>query len=416
MIRTLLATTALATLIATGAYAQTATTPAPAETPAVQAPATSVQRADGSLVTNIIGESVYNGTADNAENIGKVSDVVFDKDGKAQSVIIGVGGFLGVGTKNVAFDYSKLQWAEKNGERWLVAPTTKEQLTAQAEFDAKPYAPAAAPAAPATAPASGTDTAQAPAAVPAEPVKRADGNLATNIVGQKVYNGTSDDAQNIGSVNDIVLGKDGKAESLVIGVGGFLGLGAKNVAYDFGKAQWAEKNGERWLVAQTTKEQLQAQADFDRKAYDPAPAKTASNDVTAPAPVAATPDATAPDQTQTAAIDKSALTEMPIGQIRGEDMKGTTVYGANDAKVGEIGDVVLTPDSKPDAVVIDVGGFLGIGAKEVAVGMNNLKFMTDKNGKKYLYTTFTKEQLEAQTAYNKSSYTQNRDKQRLIVQ
>ncbi|MET2831654.1 PRC-barrel domain-containing protein [Mesorhizobium shangrilense] len=438
MIRNLLATTALATLIATGAYAQTATTPAPAQTPAVQnaAPAAQMQRAEGSLVTNIIGTSVYNGSGDSAENIGKVSDVVFDKEGQVKSVVIGVGGFLGVGAKKVAFDYSKVQWAEKNGDRWLVAPTTKEQLTAQAEFDAKPYAPA--PATPATAPAAGTDAAQAPAAAPAEPVKRAEGNLATNIVGQKVYDSTSDDAQNIGSINDIVLAKDGKAESLVIGVGGFLGMGAKNVAFDFGKAEWAEKNGERWLVAQTTKEQLQAQPDFNRRAYDPAPAVTASNGATAPAPMNAVPsdssppavapaDKTAqapaaatptmsPDQMQTAAIDKSGLNEMPIGEIRGDDLKGTTVYGANDAKVGEIGDVVLTPDTKPDAVIVDVGGFLGIGEKEVAVSMDNLKFMTDKDGKKYLYTTFTKEQLEAQAAYDKSSYTQNRAKQRLIVQ
>ncbi|TIN13022.1 MAG: PRC-barrel domain containing protein, partial [Mesorhizobium sp.] len=75
---------------------------------------------------------------------------------------------------------------------------------------------------------------------------------------ETVYNGTGDDAQNIGNVNDIVLTKEGKAESLVIGVGGFLGLGAKNVTYDFSKAQWAERNGDRWLVAQTTKEELQA--------------------------------------------------------------------------------------------------------------------------------------------------------------
>ena len=149
MIRTLLATTALATLIATGAFAQTATTPAPAAAPAVQEPAATapVPRAEGSIVTNIIGESVYNGTGDDAENIGKVSDVVFDKDGMAKSVVIGVGGFLGVGAKNVAFDYDKLQWAEKNGDRWLVAQTTKEELTAHPEFDSKPYGPAPAPAA-----------------------------------------------------------------------------------------------------------------------------------------------------------------------------------------------------------------------------------------------------------------------------
>ncbi|MER8442626.1 PRC-barrel domain-containing protein [Mesorhizobium sp. M1066] len=444
MIRNLLATTALATLIATGAHAQSATTPAPAQSPTVQEAGAATVRAEGSIVTNIIGESVYNGTGDDAENIGKVSDVVFDKDGQAKSVVIDVGGFLGVGAKSVAFDYGKLQWAEKNGDRWLVAQTTKDELTAQAEFDSKPYAPAPAPAASTdatapTAPAT-TDTAQKPAdmnAAPAEPVKRAEGNLATNIIGENVYNGTGDDAQNIGDVNDIVLTKEGKAESLVIGVGGFLGLGAKNVTYDFSKAQWAEKNGDRWLVAQTTKEELQAQPDFDRKAYDPAPATTASNepaatapaalpsdttapavapaDKTAEAPAATTPDASAPDQTQTAAIDKSTLTEMPVGEIRADDLKGTTVYGANDARVGEIGDVVLAPDKKADAVIVDVGGFLGIGEKEVAVGMDNLKFMTDKDGNKYLYTTFTKEQLEAQTAYDKGSYAEQRDQQRMIV-
>ncbi len=440
MIRTLLATTALATLIATGAFAQTATTPAPADAPAAQEPAATapVPRAEGSIVTNIIGESVYNGAGDDAENIGKVSDVVFDKDGMAKSVVIGVGGFLGVGAKNVAFDYDKLQWAEKNGDRWLVAQTSKDELTAHPEFDSKPYGPAPAPAASTdaaapTAPAT-TDTAQAPAAAPAEPVKRADGNLATNIIGETVYNGSGDDAQNIGSVNDIVLSKDGKAESLVIGVGGFLGLGAKNVTYDFSKAQWAEKDGDRWLVAQTTKEELQAQPDFNRKAYDPVPATTASNEPAATAPAATTapaaapadktaevpaataPDAAAPDQTQTAAIDKSTLTEMPVGEIRADDLKGATVYGANDAKVGEIGDVVLAPDKKTDAVIVNVGGFLGIGEKEVAVGLDNLKFMTDKDGKKYLYTTFTKEQLEAQPAYDKGSYAEKRDQQRLIVQ
>ncbi|ESW66082.1 PRC-barrel domain-containing protein [Mesorhizobium sp. C277A] len=434
MIRTLFATTALATLIATGAFAQStttpATTPAPAEAPATIAPAP--QQADGALMTNIIGESVYNGTGDDAQKIGDVSDVVLDENGQAKSAIIGVGGFLGIGSKNVAFDYGKLQWVERNGDRWLVAETTKEALTALPDFDRKPYDPAPAPA------STAQNDPQKPVdlnAAPSEPaVKRADGNLATNIIGENVYNGTGDDAQNIGDVNDIVLTKDGKAQSLVIGVGGFLGMGEKNVTYDFAKARWAEKNGDRWLVAQTTKEELQAQPDFDRKPYDPAPVTTTSDATqpTAPAgPTAVAPadnaqpadkTAEAPagtkatDPTQTAAIDKSTLTEMPVGNIRGDDLKGTTVYGANDAKVGEIGDVVLTPDSKPDAVIIDVGGFLGIGAKEVAVGMDKLKFMTDKDGNKYLYTNFTKEQLQAQAAYDKGSYAEKRDQQRMMVQ
>ncbi|RWK42022.1 PRC-barrel domain-containing protein [Mesorhizobium sp.] len=483
MIRTLLTTTALAALIATGAYAQEATTPAPTQDPAVQdtAPAAPVARAEGSLVTNIVGESVYNGTGDDAENIGSVSDVVFDENGQAKSVVIGVGGFLGVGAKNVTFDYSKLQWAERGGDRWLIAETTKDELTAQPDFDRTPYDPA--PAATDTtatappAPSGSTDTTaqNAPAApaepAPAEPVKRADGNLATNIIGETVYNGTGDDAQNIGDVNDIVLAKDGKAESLIIGVGGFLEVGEKNVAYEFDKAKWAERDGDRWLVAETTREDLEALPEFDRRPYDPAPATTASTDAATPAPVtttpavtpepaektaeapattpepaapapadktaqapattpdpaapapadktaeapaAATPDAT-PDQTQTAAIDKSALTEMPVDKIRSEDLVGTTVYGANDVNLGEIGDVVLTGDKKVDAVIIDVGGFLGVGEKEVAIGMDNLKFMSDKDGNRYLYTNFTKEQLEAQAPYDKATYAQNRDTQRMMM-
>jgi len=449
MIRTLLATTALATLLATGALAQT-TTPAPAPAPAAESTAP-VPRSDGALMSNIIGVSVYNGTGDDAQNIGKVDDIVFDSSGKAKSAIIGVGGFLGVGKKDVAFDYGKLEWAEKNGDRWLVAKTSKDELSAQAAFDRKPYDPA--PAQPAATDTTGTQ--KQAAAQPAEPVKKADGNLATNIMGGAVYNGTADDAQKIGDVKDIVLAKDGKAQSLVIGVGGFLGIGTKNVTFDFAKAKWAEKNGNRWLVAETTKEELKAQPDFNRKAYDPAPGSTtaagnapatttpavASSDTTSdkgakPAEPAkstaetkpATPPAqstaenkpadtgaAATDQTKTASIDKSTLTEMPMGNIKGDDLKGTTVYGANDAKVGEIGDVVLTPDNKPDAVIVDVGGFLGIGAKEVAVGMDKLKFMTDKDGKKYLYTDFTKEQLQAQTAYDKSSYAANRDQQRMMM-
>ncbi|MER8430078.1 PRC-barrel domain-containing protein [Mesorhizobium caraganae] len=412
MTRNLLVTTALAILTATGAYAQQAAAPAPAQ-PTAQAPAPQVSRAEGSLVTNIIGESVYNGTGDNAENIGKATDVVFDSNGQAKSVVIGVGGFLGIGTKNVAFDYSKLQWAEKNGDRWLVAQTTKDELKAQPDFDRVALEPAASNK-------TSTNAQNGPATAAAMPL------LATDINGKNVYNGTGDDAQKIGDVNDIVLAKDGKAKFLVIGVGGFLGIGEKNVAFDLAKAKWAEKNGNRWVVVQTTKEEMQAQPDFDRKAYDPAPATTASNNAaapvttvpavepgkTAPKPAATT---TATDQTKTGSIDKSTLKQTPIGEIRAEDFVGTTVYGANDANVGEIGDVVLNGDKRVDAVIIDVGGFLGIGEKEVAVGMDNLKFMTDKNGKRYLYTNFTKEQLEAQAGYDKGTYAQKRDEQRMIL-
>ncbi|GAA2832672.1 PRC-barrel domain protein [Aminobacter aminovorans] len=314
--------------------------------------------------------------------------------------------------------------------RNLLATTAITALLATGAYAQDTTAPAPAPAAPVeVAPAT------------PEVIPHADGFLAANIIGEKVYNGTADDAENIGNVNDIVLTADGKADQLVIGVGGFLGIGEKNVAVSFDKFDWAEKNGDRWLVMSTTKEQLQALPDFDRRAYEPAPATAAATDPAAPAtdqtaqaPVApatpdaatppatdqtaqvpATPDAATADDTKTAAIDKSTLKELPAADLRAEELMGTTVYGADDANIGEIGDILMSADGKIDAYVIDVGGFLGMGEKKVAVGSDNLAFMVDADGKKYLYTTFTKEQLEGQPAYDASSWAEKRDEQRLII-
>jgi sporulation protein YlmC with PRC-barrel domain len=295
--------------------------------------------------------------------------------------------------------------------------------------------------APATAPANPAPVTQE--AAPAAPMVKADGHLATNIIGETVYNGTGDSAENIGDVNDIVIGADGNIEAVIVGVGGFLGIGEKDVAVEYAQLDWAEKDGDRWLVAPMTKEQLETQAVFDRSAYDAAPAVAAVESTAAPAdpaapatppvaaapadpaaaatdqmaqdPAPADPAAGATDTTSTAAIDRSTLTELPAADIRAEDMVGTTVYGSDDANVGEIGDVVLTADGKVDAYIIDVGGFLGVGEKEVAVGSDNLAFMTDKDGNKYLYTSFTKEQLDAAAAYDEGTYAQKRDDQRLML-
>ena len=339
MLRTLLATTALATLLSTGAYAQTqpapmepvapateAAPPADAAAPADTAEAPeAVAPAEGHLASNIIGETVYNGTADDAEHIGDVNDLVISEEGTVEAVVIGVGGFLGIGEKNVAIALDELKWTERDGDRWLVADTSKEALEQLAAFDATPYEP--------LAPTAVEPVAQAPAPVdqsaeaPAEPVA---------------------------------------------------------------PAAPAEQSAEAPAAAEPV-------APADQAAEAPA-------DTTV-----------APDATQTAAIDKSTLTELPAEQIRAEELVGTTVYGADDANVGEIGDVVLATDGKIDAVILDVGGFLGVGEKEVAVGMDNLAFMTDKDGNKYLYTAFTKEQLDAQPTYDESTWAEKRDEQRLII-
>jgi hypothetical protein len=86
-----------------------------------------------------MGASVYNSTEDNADTIGKVDDLVIDKDGKIVSVVVGVGGFLGIGSKDVAIDYAQVKWEQGNGSWWIIVPTTADQLKALPDFDPKPY-------------------------------------------------------------------------------------------------------------------------------------------------------------------------------------------------------------------------------------------------------------------------------------
>lgn len=166
MIRNLLATTAIAAFVATGAMAQTTTAPTTTD-PGMAAPAQpeqpKVKHAEGHLASELLGMSVYNGTSDDAQNIGKVSDLVLDK-GQVKAIVVGVGGFLGIGQKDVALEYNLVEWAKRDdGDEWLVVETTADALKAQPEFDAAAYKPMPADAdVSETKPATKEDLANAP--------------------------------------------------------------------------------------------------------------------------------------------------------------------------------------------------------------------------------------------------------------
>lgn len=64
------------------------------------------QGQDQWLVGNLWRKSVYNQAG---QSIGDLNDLIMDKDGKIAAVVVGVGGFLGLGEKNVAVDFNQLQ-------------------------------------------------------------------------------------------------------------------------------------------------------------------------------------------------------------------------------------------------------------------------------------------------------------------
>lgn len=84
-----------------------------------------MQENDTFLASDFIGTTVY---SPQDEKLGDVNDLIFARDGTIEGVVIGVGGFLGLGEKDVAFTMDRLQMTETDGGIKLSIDTTSEEL------------------------------------------------------------------------------------------------------------------------------------------------------------------------------------------------------------------------------------------------------------------------------------------------
>lgn len=121
---------------------------------------------------------------------------------------------------------------------------------------------------------------------------------------------------------------------------------------------------------------------------------------TAPAAPSATAPATttAPDAAMpsTSAASGAYLTEQGPTQISANNYIGSDVYTSTDESIGSVTNLILEENGGIVAAVVGVGGFLGLGAKDVAVPMSKLTVTRDTaNGTIRLTTTETAESLKA---------------------
>jgi sporulation protein YlmC with PRC-barrel domain len=90
------------------------------------------------LASDIYKADVY----DNAEDkIGVVTDLIIDNSGNVTTAVVGVGGFLGAGKKEVAVPFKNLKVVTRDGKDWLVLNQTKEELKAAPAYDKKTNSP-----------------------------------------------------------------------------------------------------------------------------------------------------------------------------------------------------------------------------------------------------------------------------------
>jgi hypothetical protein len=149
MINRSFAAAAVAALLVTPAVAQTSNTTNPANTnnaPAATAPApaattgatgavgfTDMQKQTQWLGSDLIGATVVNNAN---ENIGEINDLLVDDNGMVQAAIIGVGGFLGIGEKDVAVSFKQLKVTRQSDGDLdkVMANFNKDQLKQAPEF------------------------------------------------------------------------------------------------------------------------------------------------------------------------------------------------------------------------------------------------------------------------------------------
>lgn len=131
---------ALLTCGAVGAYAQTSPTqpasPSPTAPPAAAASERTVSTGDfnasGDMaVSALLGTKVRNA---NKESIGKIDDIYVDKESKITVVVISVGGFLGVGSKDVAVKWGDLTFGQEDTSVVLTTSLTKDALMALPDY------------------------------------------------------------------------------------------------------------------------------------------------------------------------------------------------------------------------------------------------------------------------------------------
>jgi sporulation protein YlmC with PRC-barrel domain len=100
-------------------------------TPAFAADTLSSLPPDSWTITNYYKQDVY----DNAKNtVGKIDDVLVDKTGKVTALIVGVGGFLGAGEKDVALPFSAVKSEKKDNKWYLTVDETKGSLKSAAGY------------------------------------------------------------------------------------------------------------------------------------------------------------------------------------------------------------------------------------------------------------------------------------------
>ena len=263
---------------------------------------------------------------------------------------------------------------------------------------------------------------------------------ASDFIGKRVYAAESElnadeyagvDAgwNDIGEINDVIMTRDGAVAAVLVDIGGFLGMGERTVAVDMKAIRFVsdgstpDDTNDYFLVMQASRANLEGAPAYGMDGMTGQTTGSADTTGSTDATGTASTDTTgSADATGTASTDTTGSTDATGTMASGngaaitrdgyvdaepeilttERLTGASVYDSTDQRVGEISELQMSDDGKISAAVVDVGGFLGMGERPVALEMNNLAILRNDAGNEVrVYVGMTKEELEALPEYRK---------------
>ncbi|QDC09985.1 PRC-barrel domain containing protein [Oceanicola sp. D3] len=382
----ILATTALTASLCMPAFAQDATasedTTAPEAGAEVMADGGFIQSADQQdvMASDFIGKRVYamsdemeygeEGVAEAEaewEDIGEVSDVILARSGEVEGVIVDVGGFLGIGEKPVALTMDSLDLvadSDSPGDYFVTVSSSREALDQAPAFEFSEPAE--------------TDQAAAEDGTVAEPLEETPGE-------EVEMTDAGDNAADTGMTEELAeaetameqTGEEAEAEMAEAG-------DTMEAAGEEAEAEMAEA-GETLEAAGEEAEAEMAEAGDTMKA--------AGNEAEAEM-------ADASESGDMTGFTRDGYAEVMVTEMSSDELTGLAVYDPNDNRVGEISEILISSDGVVTDAVIDVGGFLGIGEKPVAISFKGISLQKQSDGDDLrAYVNTSEEQLKSFPEY-----------------
>jgi hypothetical protein len=180
-----------------------------------------------------------------------------------------------------------------------------------------------------------------------------------------------------GQVTEIVLRRDGAMQGVVVDVGGLLGKGATRLLAfdDLRFLPDADEENEFFLLYAGRQEGLKAAPEYNEDAV-----KLRAADMRR---------------------DGETVEIVKIEDFGSEQFLGLAAFGENDNWIGEVSQVTFAEDGRIGKVILDIGGFLGLGETQVALPLDMIELRRIGSDDLRAYVSATEEELQQMEPWKK---------------